>query len=354
VLFYAVVLGRDLWPEEDTAAKLRPEQIRPLYEAALREYLGKGTDQNAALDAVPDADKASLQETAPKPKEQLISELVPKIQMQGMTPVRATIAAQEMYGKAEKRFGDNAEIVLEAYQPGQDPGKFLDGFQTAYLSGKIGSKAALDNSTAAAYLTEEQKTIAYEMGENAEAYANNNVPQRRIVHKNGILGASGNVGEKARPYSQRGIQIERRLQNYLDKLQRDGNYISVPAGEIKNRDLAVLTTETGVEFTVVNAAGKTFLIRGGENYTTIPQEIMDLVIESHGSIECHSHPYIGDLVPSDADKRMMELLTWLNESTIIDPTERIARFNALGLIDTGMDANERDTNYYKDMIWGEE
>ena len=53
-------LDADLWPEEDTAAKLRPEQIRPLYEAALREYLGKGTDQNAMLDAAPDAGKAGL------------------------------------------------------------------------------------------------------------------------------------------------------------------------------------------------------------------------------------------------------------------------------------------------------
>ena len=141
-----------------------PEQIRPLYEAALREYLGKGTDQNAMLDAAPDADKASLQETAPKPKEQIISELVPKIQMQGMTPARAIIAAQEMYAKAEKHFGDSAEVVLEAYQPGQDPGKFLDGFQNAYIAGKLGNKAALENSTATAYLTQEQRMAAYEMG----------------------------------------------------------------------------------------------------------------------------------------------------------------------------------------------
>ena len=116
----------------------------------------------------------------------------------------------------------------------------------------------------------------------------------------------------------------------------------------------MLTTETGVEFTRVNAAGKTFLIRGSENFTTIPQEILDLVIESRGSVECHSHPYIGDIVPSDADKRMMELLTWVQESTIIDPTEKTARFNSLGLIDTGMETSDRKEDYYKDMIWGEE
>ena len=141
-----------------------PEQIRPLYEAALREYLGKGAEPVATLDAAPDADKVSLQEAASKPKEQLISELVQKVQMQGMTPARATIAAQEMYAKAEKHFGDNAEIVLEAYQPGQDPGKFLDGFQNAYIAGKLGNKVALENSGVAAYLKEEQRGAAFDLG----------------------------------------------------------------------------------------------------------------------------------------------------------------------------------------------
>ena len=158
-------LDADLWPEEDTAAKLRPEQIRPLYEAALREYLGKGTEQNAALDTTPDADKASLQETAPKPKEQIISELAPKISRPGITPGKATIEAQRLYADAERIFGPNADTVLEMYQSGQDPRKFLDGFRNAYLSGKMGSRAALKNSGVAAYLTEEQRKYAFELGE---------------------------------------------------------------------------------------------------------------------------------------------------------------------------------------------
>ena len=51
--------------------------------------------------------------------------------------------------------------------------------------------------------------------------------------------------------------------------------------------------------------------------------------------------------------QMMELLTWLEESTIIDPTEKISRYNSLGLIDTRMEASDRNEDYYKDMIWGE-
>ena len=343
----------DLWRENDSdaEAEIRKNPLR--YEDYLRMYLDGDTNLSM-LSAEPDTVPEVTQETAPKTKEQLISELAPKIQKTGITPGRAAIAAQEMYAKAEERFGSDMDAVLESYQPGQNPRKFLDGFQNAYLSGKLGDKAALENSTAAAYLTEEQKTLAYEIGENSGTYANYSVQQGRLVHKDGVLGASGNVGEKAKPYSQRGIQIEHRLQSYLNKLQRNGDHITVPIGEIRNRDLAVLTTETGVEFTLVNAAGKTFLIRGGENFTTIPQEILNLVIDSRGAIECHSHPYIGDIVPSEADMQMMELLTWLEESTIIDPTEKISRYNSLGLIDTGTEGNERDASYYEDMDWGEE
>ena len=56
----------------------------------------------------------------------------------------------------------------------------------------------------------------------------------------------------------------------------------------------------------------------------------------------------------DKQNRREKLLTWLNESTIIDPTERIARFNALGSIDTGIEVIDRDASYYEDMDQGEE
>ena len=51
-------------------------------------------------------------------------------------------------------------------QPGQDPRRFLDGFQNAYILGKQGAGgAALNSSTAAAYLTDSQRAGAYSLGE---------------------------------------------------------------------------------------------------------------------------------------------------------------------------------------------
>ena len=106
----------------------------------------------------------SPQRTAPKSKAQVIGELASKLQKPGMTSGRATIAAEQTYAEAEKRFGSNAPQILEMIQPGQDPRRFLDGFQNAYLAGKMGSSATLKSSGAAAYLTQAQRQEAYDMG----------------------------------------------------------------------------------------------------------------------------------------------------------------------------------------------
>ena len=109
------------------------------------------------------------QETASKPKEQVISELAQKISKPGITPGRATIAAEQTYADAEKRFGPDAQIVLEQLQPGQDPRRFLDGFQNACIAGKMGNSEALKNSGAAAYLTQEQRSFAFDLGSRSKS-----------------------------------------------------------------------------------------------------------------------------------------------------------------------------------------
>ena len=183
-----------LWTESATEAGNTGtvDKQQPLrYEDAVRQYVnGRG---NASINAdtalnsdialntdtartadpkagpatswTPAVDTNGTQRTAPKPKAQVIAELAPKIQRPGITSGRATIAAEQTYADAEKRFGSNAQTVLEMLQPGQDPRRFLDGFQNAYFAGKMGSSAALKNSGTAAYLTEEQRHRAYDMGD---------------------------------------------------------------------------------------------------------------------------------------------------------------------------------------------
>ena len=145
---------------EDSILDLDTEPLR--YEDYLRRYLSGDSEFST-----PNADSATLQGAAPKTKEQIISELAPKIAKPGITPARAMMEAQRMYTEAEKIFGADTDIVPEKLQPDQNPRKFLDGFQNAYLSGKLGDKAALENSSVAAYLTDSQRELAFELGEQA-------------------------------------------------------------------------------------------------------------------------------------------------------------------------------------------
>ena len=172
--------------DAQTDIRTDTEAVPVRYEDALRDYLESGLDSAAepdvgrspssGVDTLQSAELNSdlvfsqdtvpetTQEAVPKTKEQLISELAPKISKPGITPGRATIEAQRLYAEVEQRYGENAEVILEQFESGQNPRKFLDGFQNAYIAGKLANKATLENSTAAAYLTEEQREAAYTLG----------------------------------------------------------------------------------------------------------------------------------------------------------------------------------------------
>lgn len=164
------------------------------------------------------------------------------------------------------------------------------------------------------------------------------------------LRTPGYTGEKAMPYSSRGIEIEQRLQDYLDRLGKDADYIVDEAGTFQMRDLAVLTTETGVEFTTLTIDGKSYLIRGYEKGTTIPSELIDHLLKKRGTLDCHSHPYIGDLRPSMEDKSLLAMLTWQDESVIIDPNQSAMTFTVHGPKGHVNVKNEKAYSYWQELF----
>jgi hypothetical protein len=141
-----------------------------------------------------------------------------------------------------------------------------------------------------------------------------------------------NAGEKAIPYSERGIEIDIRLRGYLEELKNDGDYIVGRKGSFSPEDLSILSTEEGVEFATLTIGAKTYLLRGGERSTTIPDDIFVRLIEEHGTLDCHSHPYIMDLMPSKEDADFIRKLEWQEKSMIVDPNGRMTFFNKEGLI----------------------
>lgn len=176
--------------------------------------------------------------------------------------------------------------------------------------------------------------------------------KRKYLKANDILRTPGEIGEKAEPYSKRGIEIDSRLKKYIKQLSSEGEYISDVAGAFKLQDLAILTTETGVEYTSLTIGKKSYLIRGLEKSTTIPRELRDALIKNRGTLDCHSHPFIGDLIPSEADKNFLKLLTWQKESVIIDPTQNAIKYTPDGYVESFVVESNRDKTYLELLFGG--
>ena len=164
------------------------------------------------------------------------------------------------------------------------------------------------------------------------------------------LNTPGEYGEKAVPYSARNIDIGERLKKYQAELIADGDFVCNAVGSFKNEDLAILTAETGVEYTVLTIGNNAYLIRGTEKSTTIPNDLLIALKEKRGTLDSHSHPFIGDLIPSETDREFLRMLTWQKDSLIIDPTNKGARYNPDGVIEMFNIETVRDENYYETLF----
>ena len=195
--------------------------------------------------------------TAPKPKDQVIAELAPKITRPGITPGRAMITAEQTYADAEKRFGANAQTVLEMLQPGQDPRRFLDGFQNAYILGKQGAgKSALNNSSAAAYLTQPQRQYAFELGANGG---------KSIPAHTGVMDARDRLS--AIPV--RGTS----------KIAQ--GFSAFPEGDVLNERIKLVKPD-GDKFDVAMHGSPTAVAFGGSEANMSPRLLAQIILRSEG------------------------------------------------------------------------
>lgn len=160
----------------------------------------------------------------------------------------------------------------------------------------------------------------------------------------------GQTGEKAIPYSERGIEIEPRIVHYMEQLPQNGTYITDRANSFSMEDIQIMTAETGVEFTLLEIGEDSYLIRGNERGTTIPDGISEKLYNQKGSFVCHSHPYIGDLKPSQSDIDFLISLTWQTESIIIDPSGEMVVYDQYGIKEKKSIATERNQSYYDELF----
>lgn len=169
-----------------------------------------------------------------------------------------------------------------------------------------------------------------------------------------LLESPGNIGEKAIPYSERGIKLDERIKGFMKDLTKSGQYVSSKAGTYTTEDMAILTTETGVEYTLLTIGNKAYMIRGTENGTTIPEELYEAMVKNKGTLDYHSHPYIGDIIPSKSDREVLKALNWQEKSGIIDPRGNIVKFDADGNIERENNDPQRNEDFYAELFGGDD
>ena len=125
-----------------------------------------------------------------------------------------------------------------------------------------------------------------------------------------------NISELAKPYPKE--LLPDNIKEYLSRLPRYGDTIeidSIPSFE----DISLMARQEAVEFASVSVGGKNYVLRGDIKGTPIPQNILEDMIKNKGILNCHSHPYIGDLQPSKSDLELAKILTHQNEFAIVTP-----------------------------------
>ena len=85
----------------------------------------------------------------------------------------------------------------------------------------------------------------------------------------------------------------------------------------------------------------------------ISEEILLELKRTKGKLNCHSHPYIGDLNPSVEDIEFAKLLDWQDEFYIVAPDKTYSIYTVNGLLEIRnieKDISEEDMEFYKSLF----
>ncbi|MDO5479918.1 MAG: hypothetical protein Q4G23_12235 [Clostridia bacterium] len=72
-----------------------------------------------------------------------------------------------------------------------------------------------------------------------------------------------------------------------------------------------------------------------------------------GTLNCHSHPYVGDLKVSKSDLRLAKEMYWQNEFYVISPDGKYAVYNKYGIIEVrtvSKVVEDEDLAFYEELF----
>ena len=166
----------------------------------------------------------------------------------------------------------------------------------------------------------------------------------------GIMNTGYGSGELAKPYSSDLIPNE--INGYIAKLSDYGSCTEVDKA-LNFSDISLMSRQTGTEFASVTIGDKHYLIKGDEKGTPISGKLFEEMRANEGKLNCHSHPYIGDLKVSKSDLKLAKEMYWQDEFYVISPDGQYAVYNKYGIIEVRTISKvvaDEDLAFYEELF----
>ena len=167
-----------------------------------------------------------------------------------------------------------------------------------------------------------------------------------------IIKSSNYTGELAIPYSD--DQIPTKIKDALSKLKEYGDTIEVDT-PYKFREMSLLSRQTGTEFASISVNGRNIIIKGNNAGVNLSHDLLEEIKKHKGVLNCHSHPYIGDLQPSMSDIELAKFMDWQEEFNIITPDMQQCVYDRFGIIEVNKvssDLSEDEIEILKKLFGG--
>ena len=196
-------------------------------------------------------EKASVTENPTVNKNATESEIEPLQTVAENAPeVVATEESKVTLADASKKYGAQAQAMVHTYTEGQDVAKYDEAYRMAYDMGRSGvALSYVMNSDATAYLTENQKELAYEAG---VAAADTKAKEQDAKNKSR---ANGNTGRRKGTVKGEGVKIEDLRKTFNDTQNRAYRILSTFA-EATGIDIVLYKSEANEEGEFKGAQGR--------------------------------------------------------------------------------------------------
>ncbi len=168
--------------------------------------------------------------------------------------------------------------------------------------------------------------------------------------ESGIMNTEYGVGELAKPYSS--TLIPKEINGYISQMPNYGSCIEVDKA-LDFYDISLMSRQTGTEFAAITIGDKHYLIKGDEKGTPISAKMMEEMRKYGGTLDCHSHPYIGDLKVSETDLELAKDMYWQDVFYVISPDGKYAVYNKYGIVEirtVNRWISEDNKKFYEDLF----